>query len=102
MSESPCFTCCVPSTHIKAPSAWQHNPSTNLTALLLPYLLHTPTQLPQACLLENLRFHSGEATSDPAFAQQLAALGDVYVNDAFGVAHREQASVTVSVINMLT
>ncbi|KAF6254118.1 phosphoglycerate kinase [Scenedesmus sp. NREL 46B-D3] len=48
----------------------------------------------QACLLENLRFHPGEATSDPAFVQQLAALGDVYVNDAFGVAHREQASVT--------
>ncbi|WIA38673.1 hypothetical protein OEZ86_001979 [Tetradesmus obliquus] len=48
----------------------------------------------QACLLENLRFHSGEAASEPSFAQQLAALGDVYVSDAFGVAHREQASVT--------
>jgi 3-phosphoglycerate kinase len=48
------------------------------------------------CLLENLRFHPGEVANEPAFAQQLAALGDVYVTDAFGVAHREQASVTVS------
>eukprot|EP00878_Enallax_costatus_P015074 GHUV01015784.1.p1 GENE.GHUV01015784.1~~GHUV01015784.1.p1 ORF type:complete len:434 (+),score=93.64 GHUV01015784.1:211-1512(+) len=47
----------------------------------------------QACLLENLRFHSGESRDDPSFAQQLAALGDVYVNDAFGVSHRSQASV---------
>ncbi|KAF8068321.1 pgk [Scenedesmus sp. PABB004] len=48
----------------------------------------------QACLLENLRFHAGEASNDPAFAASLAALGDVCVNDAFGVVHRDQASVT--------
>eukprot|EP00879_Flechtneria_rotunda_P025051 GHRR01026588.1.p1 GENE.GHRR01026588.1~~GHRR01026588.1.p1 ORF type:complete len:301 (+),score=59.77 GHRR01026588.1:42-905(+) len=48
----------------------------------------------QACLLENLRFHIGETTNDPKFARQLALLGDVYVNDAFGVVHRDQASVT--------
>jgi phosphoglycerate kinase len=43
-------------------------------------------------LLENLRFHSEEEKNDPNFARQLAELGDVYVNDAFGTAHREHAS----------
>jgi phosphoglycerate kinase len=43
-------------------------------------------------LLENLRFHKEEEKNDPAFAKQLAALGDVYVNDAFGSAHRAHAS----------
>lgn len=43
-------------------------------------------------LLENVRFHSGEETNDPAFAEALAKLGDLYVNDAFGAAHRAHAS----------
>src|SRR5687768_373148 len=43
-------------------------------------------------LLENLRFHPGEQKNDPNFAAQLAKLGDIYVNDAFGTAHREHAS----------
>ncbi len=43
-------------------------------------------------LLENLRFHAEETANDPAFAAQLAALGDVFVNDAFGTAHRAHAS----------
>jgi len=43
-------------------------------------------------MLENVRFHPGETKNDPAFARQLAALGDLYVNDAFGAAHRAHAS----------
>ncbi len=43
-------------------------------------------------LLENLRFHAGEEENAPAFAKSLAALGDIYVNDAFGTAHRAHAS----------
>ncbi|HUB25080.1 MAG TPA: phosphoglycerate kinase [Tepidisphaeraceae bacterium] len=46
----------------------------------------------QALLLENLRFHKGEEKNDANFARQLANLGDVYINDAFGTAHREHAS----------
>ncbi|MFO7918954.1 MAG: phosphoglycerate kinase [Anaerolineae bacterium] len=44
-------------------------------------------------LLENLRFHPGERANDPQFAKSLAALGDVYVNDAFGTCHRAHASM---------
>jgi len=47
----------------------------------------------QLCLLENLRFHAAEEANDDAFARELSALCDVYVNDAFGAAHRAHASV---------
>jgi phosphoglycerate kinase len=46
----------------------------------------------QTLLLENLRFHAEEEKNDPAFSKQLAALCDVYINDAFGSAHRAHAS----------
>ncbi len=49
----------------------------------------------QVLLLENLRFHPEEEKGDPNFAQQLAQLGHIYVNDAFGTAHRAHASTAV-------
>ncbi|CAA9546358.1 MAG: Phosphoglycerate kinase [uncultured Thermomicrobiales bacterium] len=51
-------------------------------------------------LLENLRFDQGEETNDPAFAGALARLGDIYVDDAFGAAHRAHAS-TVGIASLL-
>lgn len=77
----------------------------------LQELLHTAVKLAPDCIgpavqaqlaqlstgdvlvLENLRFHPGEEKNDPAFAQALAALADIYVNDAFGSSHRAHASV---------
>ena len=49
----------------------------------------------EVLLMENLRFHQEEEAGDPAFAARLAALGDIYVNDAFGTAHRAHASTAV-------
>jgi phosphoglycerate kinase len=46
----------------------------------------------QIAVLENLRFHAGEENNDPGFAKRLAALGDIFVNDAFSTAHRAHAS----------
>lgn len=51
-------------------------------------------------LLENLRFHTGETDNDPEFSQKLARMGDIYVNDAFGAAHRAHAS-TVGVTKFI-
>jgi phosphoglycerate kinase len=51
-------------------------------------------------LLENLRFHAGEEENDPGFAKKLAALGDLYVDDAFSAAHRAHAS-TEAVAHLL-
>lgn len=49
----------------------------------------------EVLLLENLRFHEEETKGDQGFAEQLSKLGDVYVNDAFGTAHRAHASTTI-------
>lgn len=49
----------------------------------------------EVLLLENLRFHSEEEKGDTDFAEQLSKLGDIYVNDAFGTAHRAHASTTI-------
>lgn len=52
-------------------------------------------QVGEVLLLENLRFHAEEQAGDEVFSRQLAELGDVYVNDAFGTAHRAHASTTI-------
>ena len=49
----------------------------------------------EVLLLENLRFYKEEEKGDKAFAEKLSKLGDVYVNDAFGTAHRAHASTAV-------
>ncbi len=54
----------------------------------------------EVLLLENLRFHAEEEANDPEFSKQLAAIADLYVNDAFGSAHRAHAS-TVGVVSYL-
>lgn len=55
----------------------------------------------EVLLLENLRFHNEEEKGDPDFAKQLSLLGDVYVNDAFGTAHRAHASTAVIAADFL-
>ena len=57
----------------------------------LPRLLSLPQT--KVVLLENVRFHREEVDNDVDFAKKLASLGDIYVNDAFGVCHRQHASV---------
>jgi phosphoglycerate kinase len=54
----------------------------------------------EALVLENLRFHAGEQAGDGAFAGQLAKLADVYVNDAFGTCHRNDASMVAVAASM--
>lgn len=61
-------------------------PATTAAAALLPG---------QVLLLENLRFYKEEEAGDVAFAKKVADLGDIYVNDAFGTAHRAHASTTI-------
>jgi phosphoglycerate kinase len=83
------------SEHLKKPVAFSGNcigaQATEYVARLKPG---------QVLLLENLRFHEAETKNDQAFSEELAALGQVYVNDAFGTAHRAHAS-TVGVTRFL-
>jgi phosphoglycerate kinase len=98
-------------SHLGRPKGVDPSQSLRPAAERLSELLKRPVQFANDCvgpeveaqaralrpgdvlLLENLRFHKEEEKNDPDFAKQLAALGDVYVNDAFGSAHRAHASV---------
>ncbi|HEY4491509.1 MAG TPA: phosphoglycerate kinase [Acidobacteriota bacterium] len=63
------------------------------TAGPVSQMLSSQLQKGEILLLENLRFHPGEKKGDPEFSKQLARLAEVYVSDAFGTAHREDASM---------
>ncbi len=98
-------------SHLGRPKAGR-DPKLSLApaAVRLGELLHKPVQMAPDCIgsavetmsrqlgagevlmLENTRFHKGEEKNDPAFVAELAGLGDLYVNDAFGAAHRRHAS----------
>ena len=66
--------------------------ATHLSELLGRPVAFNDPKADGVVLLENLRFNPGEEKNDPAFAAQLAAMADVYINDAFGSAHRAHAS----------
>ena len=98
-------------SHLGRPKGVDLSQSLKPVSVRLSELLSKPVQFADDCigpvttaaaqalqpggvlLLENLRFHKEEEKNDPNFAKQLAALGDVYVDDAFGSAHRAHASV---------
>jgi len=96
-------------SHLGRPKGVTESLRMNPVAVRLQELLGTPVKKLNDCvgeetlkqsndakekvvLLENLRFHAEEEKNDPAFCQQLAKFGDIYVNDAFGTAHRAHAS----------
>lgn len=107
----------VLASHLGRPKG-KRNPEMSLqpVAARLEQLLGRPVKMAPDCvgpevealrpkagevvLLENLRFHPQEEKNDPDFSRKLAALGDVYVNDAFGSAHRAHAS-TVGMIGFM-
>jgi phosphoglycerate kinase len=70
-------------------------PITKCDEVVGPQALEMARDLPVGgiLILENLRFHKGEKKGDIGFAKELAALADIYVNDAFGTCHREDASM---------
>jgi phosphoglycerate kinase len=74
-------------TLINHPVAFSHE-----TTGAIPEAIIRDMKEGDVTLLENVRFHPGEEANDPAFAEELAKLGDLYVNDAFGAAHRAHAS----------
>lgn len=97
-------------THLGRPKGWDNSLSTRILGERLSELIDRPLiqafdvigddakqkaknlKEGEILLLENLRFHKEETANDPAFARELASLADVYVNDAFGTAHRAHAS----------
>src|ERR1043166_1482138 len=74
-------------TLINHPVAFSHD-----TIGAIPEAIIRDMKEGDVTLLENVRFHPGEEANDPVFAEALAQLGDLYVNDAFGAAHRAHAS----------
>ena len=97
-------------SHLGRPTEGEMTPDDSLmpVAVRLGQLLHLPVRLiadwvdggfevkpGEVVLLENLRFYKQEEKGDEAFAEKLSKLGDVYVNDAFGTAHRAHASTAV-------
>ncbi len=74
-------------TLINHPVAFSHD-----TIGKIPEEIIAHMQAGDVTLLENVRFQAGEEANDPTFAEALAKLGDLYVNDAFGAAHRAHAS----------
>src|SRR5204862_2464281 len=74
-------------TLLELPVAFSHD-----TTGEIPEAIIRDMKEGDVALLENVRFHAGEENNDPAFAEALAKLGDLYVNDAFGAAHRAHAS----------
>lgn len=105
-------------SHLGRPQGKDPQFSLKSVAIKLAELLDSPVQFANDCigadiqkaandlqpgqilLLENLRFHAGEEANDPGFAKQLAGLGEVFVQDAFGAIHRAHAS-TVGVTKFL-
>ncbi len=74
-------------TLIEHPVIFSHDTTGEIPEKIIAHM-----QPGDVALLENVRFHAGEEANDPAFAEQLAKLGDIFVNDAFGAAHRAHAS----------
>ena len=74
-------------TLINHPVVFSHDVIGEVPAKIIEHLKNG-----DVALLENVRFHAEEEANDPAFAKELAKLGDIFVNDAFGAAHRAHAS----------
>ena len=101
---APVQTYQPPSAHTQAPpvnadytytSAVPQNSNVQRQQLSAPTTAAANLEPGQILLLENLRFHKEETAGDVDFAKQLSKLGDIYVNDAFGTAHRAHASTTI-------